>query len=92
MPPFLYLMTNFLTQSQIASEHDSYINHIAANHNRIAHLHHIAAIDVKLVDLLVAAAAEQHVLLVLVGVQLGDVEHLAGTKGADDLRQPQLLV
>ena len=57
------------------------------------HLDEVPGIHIPLVDLLVSATGEQHVLLVLVRVQLGDVVHLAVPEGADDcagLRVPEL--
>mmetsp|Transcript_6356 Transcript_6356/g.18273 ORF Transcript_6356/g.18273 Transcript_6356/m.18273 type:complete len:428 (-) Transcript_6356:629-1912(-) len=56
-------------------------------------LHSVSTVHVELIHLLVAAAAEQHVLLVVVGVQLRHVEHLPCPKRADDLaglRIPEL--
>ena len=58
-----------------------------------SYLNQIPGVDVPLADFLISAACEEHVLLVLIGMQLGGEVHLALAQRADDLprlRVPQL--
>lgn len=52
-----------------------------------SHLYGVAGVKIELVNFVVAAPTEQHVLLVFVRVQLGNVKHLAGSDCTDDLMQ-----
>lgn len=50
---------------------------------------HVSCVEVKLVDLLVSAAAHQHVLLVVIRVEHTTVEQLAHVEGGDHLRDKE---